>query len=348
MKRILFVAALFILIWPAVSSAAVKIGFVSNNIWLSAEHPLAGETIKIYSIIVNSDEKQVEGDILFYDNNIAISSPITFSLGAGGTSQVVSVNWGAVVGNHQFKAVISNAESVNADGSKTAVSGNVTSQTEVVFVDVDSDGDGVPNQQEINAGTDPQNADTDGDGDGDGEDPAPLDSQIFNGPDTDKDGISDKVDSDIDNDGLYNWEEEKTGTNPAKYDTDGDGVSDKEDAYPIDGRKWKKELSSGYAELSSKKEVDVVKGGTVLARATTTAVSSQDEQGDKKEGGMVLGEKIFFPENVAKNTKSAFSGNIFTAERIVKLSIILAIILIIAAVILLFLSRKNFSKTDKK
>jgi hypothetical protein len=82
--------------------------------------------------------------------------------------------------------------------------------------------------------------DIDGDGVPNAQDQYPLDPT--RSKDTDKDGIDDSKDSDIDNDGLYNWEEAKLGTNPAKYDTDGDGYSDKEDAYPLDPKRWKAEV----------------------------------------------------------------------------------------------------------
>lgn len=52
--------------------------------------------------------------------------------------------------------------------------------------------------------------------------------------DTDKDGIQDLKDDDIDNDGLTNEEEKTLGTNPKLADTDGDSVSDKVDVFPLD------------------------------------------------------------------------------------------------------------------
>ncbi len=57
--------------------------------------------------------------------------------------------------------------------------------------------------------------------------------------DTDGDGIGDKKDPDIDNDGLTNEEEAKLGTNPLKADTDRDGVNDKIDAFPLDKAEWR-------------------------------------------------------------------------------------------------------------
>ena len=56
---------------------------------------------------------------------------------------------------------------------------------------------------------------------------------IFADADTDKDQLGDKVDPDIDNDGLSNEEEEKLGTDPTHADTDRDGIGDKKDTTPL-------------------------------------------------------------------------------------------------------------------
>lgn len=244
---------------------AANVGFVSNNIWLSSMHPLAGQTVKISSVVVNDADRPIAGELAFLDNNVAFSGAIPFNLEANGTSKVIAVNWQAVAGNHQFKAQISQARFINPDGSGEPISSSLLSQeTAVIFVDVDSDNDGVPDQDEEDQGTDPNNSDTDGDGDNDGVDPAPTNPQVTTGPDTDGDGTSDKADSDIDNDGLYNWAEEKFGTDPKKYDTDGDGYSDKEDAYPLDPKKWQKPTESINKEIT----------------ATTTAVEPEDTLAD--------------------------------------------------------------------
>ncbi|MCX6785533.1 MAG: hypothetical protein NTZ18_01615 [Candidatus Komeilibacteria bacterium] len=56
--------------------------------------------------------------------------------------------------------------------------------------------------------------------------------------DTDHDGIVDRLDPDIDNDGLTNDQEKILGTDPYKADTDGDGSNDKVDAFPLDPKEW--------------------------------------------------------------------------------------------------------------
>lgn len=95
--------------------------------------------------------------------------------------------------------------------------------------DIDSDGDTLFNLNEIAAKLDPSMADTDGDSFIDSLDDLPLTYQ----DDTDKDGVPDERDDDIDGDGLTNFEEEGIGTNKSSADTDGDGVSDKYDNCPL-------------------------------------------------------------------------------------------------------------------
>ena len=147
--------------------------------------------------------------------------------------------------------------------------------------DPDADGDGVSNDDEKEAGLDPLNPDTDGDGtndgdedtDGDGKknkdesevpegkvtdkdgdglgdtgvtdkDPEDGKADITDGPltnDTDKDGIPDAVDPDIDGDGVNNSDEKAAGTDPYNPDTDGDGTNDGDEDADGDGKTNKEE-----------------------------------------------------------------------------------------------------------
>ncbi len=97
----------------------------------------------------------------------------------------------------------------------------------------DTDGDGVPNDDEDNNGTDPNNPDTDGDGVSDGEEVYGTDDPSTPYVPT---GTSDPLDPcdplmtspgcDQDGDGLTNGEEANEGTDPTNPDTDGDGFDD--------------------------------------------------------------------------------------------------------------------------
>ncbi|MEO0913196.1 MAG: hypothetical protein AAFY59_09435, partial [Pseudomonadota bacterium] len=70
----------------------------------------------------------------------------------------------------------------------------------------------------------PLAVDRDGDGVEDAYDGYPQDPTRWE--DTDRDGIEDATDDDIDGDGLSNALEARSGTFPYKADSDGDGVDD--------------------------------------------------------------------------------------------------------------------------
>ncbi|HUT21827.1 MAG TPA: hypothetical protein VMX18_00280 [Candidatus Bipolaricaulota bacterium] len=253
---ILLIAALFVF-GSAHGVVAENYDFVSSNIWVSETAPLEGDILKISSVVINDGDRRFNGDLVFLDNDQLISSQIAFSLGAGESSKVLTTSWTAVRGEHRFKAEIRDAYFINEEGLNEAIDGTFFSQvTDVIYVDVDSDADGLPDLEEEEQGTDPTNPDTDGDTENDGDDPNPTNPQVFNGPDTDGDGIIDTLDTDIDNDGLYNWDEDDSGTDPKEYDTDGDGYSDKEDSFPLDSKKWKEEVKVAVVEKKDDSKSD--------------------------------------------------------------------------------------------
>lgn len=303
---------------------AASIGFVSSNIWLSDSDLMEGDSVKIYSVIVNDDPRELRGKVIFFDNDAAISGGIDFSLSGGGTSRVVFVNWTAIRGGHRFRAIIQDPKFVENDGSLSVVSGSMSQSTDIVFVDVDSDNDGIGDQVETNNGTNPNNPDTDGDGDNDGVDPAPINPQVFAGPDADHDHIADAVDTDIDNDGLYNWEEDAIGTDKRKYDTDGDGYNDKEDLYPLDRKRW-----SSMKESDEKMVVE-----EEINNSSSTEISNVVESQGEIE---VLGIKEYAKSSGSGILKSWVVFNFFL------LLLILLIILIVY-----YANKKKKNKNDNK
>lgn len=289
MKNKIFILS-FLLFFIAISVNAI--GFVSSNIWLSDATPMDGDSIRIYSVIVNDNDYDFQGKVTFYDNDNAISSLIPFSLAGGESSDVVSIDWQAVYGNHQFKAVISEAYFLDENNNSVSIDGDLLSHvTDIIYVDIDSDGDGIGDQAEQEQGTDPNNSDTDGDGENDGDDPDPTDANVFSGGDSDGDGISDAVDSDLDNDGVYNWDEEAQGSDPNVYDTDHDGYNDKEDAFPTDPSKWESVFNMVNTSNvpSDEKEYDANQGEVLGVKITPPSDSTNE---DNNNEGEVLGVKI--------------------------------------------------------
>lgn len=351
MNKIISILVLGWLIFGAPASlAAVKIGFVNNNIWLSKDAPVQGDQLKIYVIVVNSDDNDIDGNVTFYDNNAVIGAPVHFVL-PGGSSRVMNAPWTAVPGNHQFKSVITDTMSIKADGTKLPIAGNVTTQTEVIFVDVDSDGDGIPNLVEVNNGTNPKTMDSDGDGVNDGDDTQPTNPLVTGGPDTDGDGISDTADSDIDNDGLYNWEETASGTNPKKYDTDGDGTGDKQDAYPLDAKRSAKDIAQTVQAEAGQGLGTSSEAGIIMISDDVEVTGDLNSQ----EPGEVLGEKIFqekAAEIIENDKKGAEKQKFFpalstlTAGAVINILGVISILFLLLALILIVLDK--ISEKHKK
>ncbi|WP_404370258.1 adventurous gliding motility protein AgmC [Corallococcus coralloides] len=150
----------------------------------------------------------------------ATSVTVTFNgTNYGPIAVNASGNWSQALpgpladGTYTVTAVSTNGAGTNSTTATTTFTVNTSGK-------VDSDNDGLPDDEEILAGTDPNNPDTDGDGIPDGIEVKvggtdPLDS------DSDDDGILDG-NEDKDHDGVVDADE----TDPKSIDTDGDGLTD--------------------------------------------------------------------------------------------------------------------------
>lgn len=306
--------------------ASSKIGFVNNNIWTSRDSALAGEQIKIYTVIVNSDDNSVRGTIIFYDNDTSISDALAFYLPGGGSSKVIATPWTVTKGNHQFKAALSKMTYTDSAGKQGVISGEPVSESQQLYFDADTDGDSLPDQQEIKNGTDPNNPDSDYDGENDAVDPAPTNPNVTSGPDTDHDGISDKVDPDIDNDGLTNEQEAVLGTNSLKADTDGDGYGDGVDVYPLDPTRWKKEIvaKAVLGEKIAKTDSDSanpITAQVALIKPTETTATSKSELIEASGLGQASSSEAI-TTIVASSSTSTASQKIEAKDKLVDLKLV--------------------------
>ena len=216
--RLAVAAAMLMAAAPAL--AATYDVQVDPNVTVTPTPVLAGQTVRIYSSIVNVGTEDVEGVAFISDDGGQIAVK-PYSAKSGGKAEEVWTLWTpASQGTHTIRV-----DAVNDGNIPDATPGDNT-RTVSVFVDIDTDGDGIGNATD---------QDDDGDGVPDDQDQFPLDPS--KSKDTDGDGQDNAADSDDDNDGLYDFEEAKLGTDTLKRDTDGDGVGDKEDAYPLDPNK---------------------------------------------------------------------------------------------------------------
>ena len=120
------------------------------------------------------------------------------------------------------------------------------------YEDLDDDNDGIPDETEVDTGSNPLDADSDADGYQDGEDVFPTDSTEWN--DSDGDGFGDNSDAcpdvfgtslepvagclDSDSDG---WADDSDAfpNDPEEWsDSDMDEVGDNSDAFPTDWKEW--------------------------------------------------------------------------------------------------------------
>lgn len=202
-----------------------------SDIVFSKDKIFTGEDIRIYARVFNGGDSDVFGFVSFSNNGKEIAGPQPISIKPN-TYDDVFINWKAIDGESHIEAKIIgiNPPDDNPENNSTV--------KKTIFADFDTDNDGtgdgndadidndgLTNEEETEKKTDPKNSDTDEDSVNDKIDIFPLDKNEWR--DTDKDGIGDNADSDIDGDEISNEEEiQKYGTNPLNPDSDGDKTLD--------------------------------------------------------------------------------------------------------------------------
>ena len=152
----------------------------------------------------------------------------------------------------------------------------------------DTDSDGIPDEQEVEMGTDPSSSDSDGDGLTDKEEgemsTSPTDK------DSDRDGLGDSKEQDYgtnprnrdtDGDGLDDGDEVKQGTNPTNPNTDDDRYRDNEDEDPLSKNSAEVEIT--VSDLELQENYNALDSGTVdqeSAPATVTVDMVVKNDGD--------------------------------------------------------------------
>lgn len=227
----------------AQESPAIDVGITPGDIFSSKPILVPGEQVRLYARITNFGSEDITGYVSFYYYDMKIGTPQLISVYE--KPEEVFIDW--IVPDDDFsitaKIELTSPPDQNPANDETTAYLVVDPDTDGDGVtdhyDSDDDGDGLSDEDETQGGTDPKRVDTDGDGASDSKDVFPLNPQEW--LDTDGDGTGDNEDSDDDNDGVYDFREEESGTNPRIYDTDRDGSSDKLDVFPIDSQKQEPE-----------------------------------------------------------------------------------------------------------
>lgn len=177
--------------------AELNVGFNTGALLFSKSKFFAGDTVKLYSVIVNNEYDKLTGQVGFYDNNQLVASGSIGDLGFEQAKQVSFV-WTATPGFHTISATILSA-SVTVDGTTRVLSqaeinalrGGASVQSSLTVdrdsdhdgigdtEDTDDDDDGVSDVDEKARGTDPFDTDTDNDGHEDNVDLFPFDAKRY-------------------------------------------------------------------------------------------------------------------------------------------------------------------------
>jgi hypothetical protein len=321
--------------------AAAPFNFVVNQgLWLSQKEAFAGDTVKVYTVVVNNNFSTLSATVNFLSNGNSIGKSRLENIKFEEARQAW-VEYTLPEGDIKMEVVLENVTAKDSQGKNVAISSDELAAfgaTQDFFVDIDTDNDGEGNQKdtdddndglsdeeekvrgsdplkkdtdadglsdqdEVKKGLDPAKADTDSDGYGDKDDLFPLNKDEW--ADVDTDGIGDNADPDDDNDGLSDSEEKVLGTNPNKVDTDDDTLSDGDEG------------KQGTNPLKKDTDDDGIDDALEIAGKTNPAKSDSDDDGllDKDESthqtnplvsdtdgdGLLDGEEVSKKTNPLKN-----------------------------------------------
>jgi hypothetical protein len=129
----LVVVFLFAPVANAQEDVALPAGFAPSTVWLSRNPPVAGEALRIYTVVYNGSDRPLEGSVSFLVDEVEVGTA-SFSLFSG-DSKVLSTQWTPDEGTHSVSGTITSlidsktkdARSVSTKAS-TVLSVQVASQ----------------------------------------------------------------------------------------------------------------------------------------------------------------------------------------------------------------------------
>ncbi len=105
---------------PSIALAA-NVGFVpSTGLWFSQTSFVPGQTISVYTVVINTDYFALDGAVTFYDNNTPFSTVAVTTLPKEQVRQI-KVSWTPTEGDHALSARFTQAAAVDEKGSRQNV-----------------------------------------------------------------------------------------------------------------------------------------------------------------------------------------------------------------------------------
>ncbi len=116
-KYLLIFSLLVLLLMPAYEVAAEtsNVGFVPSNIWYSQDPFEEGDKVKIYTVLFNSDDRELSGTVFFFDKDVLLGKK-DFRVAAKSIKDIY-IDWTATVGTHTIYGKIQNAKFTNSNGT---------------------------------------------------------------------------------------------------------------------------------------------------------------------------------------------------------------------------------------
>lgn len=184
MKKFIFILLLIIsvpFVIQASEDSVKNAGFVPSNIWYSKTPFFVDENIRVYTIIFNGSQYDLEGTVEFLDkagDQPRIIGKTDFSISSGGRIRDIWIDWKATEGKHLISARITKSSISLANGTKKiAEMENAETGKSEVLIDLDTDGDkigntadsdddndGISDNDEARNGTNPLKSDSNGNG----------------------------------------------------------------------------------------------------------------------------------------------------------------------------------------
>src|SRR3989344_11279 len=98
MKYLFGFLVLLLIPFTPLFGANLSAGFAPNSVWVSKNNVTAGKSVNIYTVLYNSSDEPISGDLTFLVDSTAIGTK-NFTVSSGET-KIESYPWQALVGTH--------------------------------------------------------------------------------------------------------------------------------------------------------------------------------------------------------------------------------------------------------